>query len=46
MTKCHARVAHMAKHINMVGDPLWWGAWTRVPWSPPKFGAGTTRNNT
>jgi len=26
MTKWHAHVAHMAKHMNMVEAPLWWGA--------------------
>jgi len=25
MNKWHAHVAHMAKHTNMVGGPLWWG---------------------
>jgi len=32
MTKWHAQAAHMAKHMNMVGVPLWWGRWARVPW--------------
>jgi len=32
MTKWHAHVAHMAKHMNMVGGPLWWGA--RAPFPP------------
>jgi len=35
MTKWHAYVAHTAKHINMVGGPVWWEAL-----GPPKSGAG------
>jgi len=31
MTKWHVHVAHMAKHMNMVGDPLWWGPWPLGP---------------
>jgi len=37
MTLWHADVARMAKHMNMVRGPLWWGDWSR---SPPKSGAG------
>jgi len=33
MTNWHAYVLHMAKHVNMVGDPLWWGA--LGPMAPP-----------
>ena len=36
MTKWHPHVAHMAKHMNMVGGPVWWVG--RAPW-PPKSGA-------
>jgi len=31
MTKWHAHVVHMAKHMNMVGDPVWWEPWARSP---------------
>jgi len=31
MTKWHAHVAHMAKHINMVGAPFGGGPWARAP---------------
>jgi len=31
MTKRHAHVAHMAKHMNMVGGPFWWGTWAWAP---------------
>jgi len=31
MTKWHAHLAHMAKHTNMVGSPLWWETWARAP---------------
>jgi len=34
MTQWHAHVTQMAKNMNMVGDPLWWGSWTRAPWAP------------
>ena len=34
MTKWHAYVAHMAKHMNMVGGPLWWGALGPDPFPP------------
>jgi len=27
----HAHVVHMAKHMNMVGSPLWWGPWAPCP---------------
>jgi len=37
MTKWHAQVAHMAKHMNMVGGPLCWGSL-----GPPKSGAVAT----
>jgi len=40
MNKWHAHVVDMAKHMNMVGGPVWWGA--RAP-CPPKFGAGCRR---
>jgi len=32
----------MAKHTNMVGGPLWWGALGPAPWAPPKSGAGAS----
>jgi len=31
MTKWHAHVAHMAKHMNTVVGPLWWGVLWPVP---------------
>jgi len=31
MTYWHA---HVAKHMNMVEGPLWWGP--RAPWASPK----------
>jgi len=31
----HAHVAHMAKHMNMVGRPLWWGSLGSGPLGPP-----------
>jgi len=34
MTKFHAHVAHMAKHMNMVGGLLWWGALVPGPFPP------------
>jgi len=34
MTKWHAHVEHMAKHMNMVGDPLLWGALRPGPLGP------------
>jgi len=37
MTKWHAHVEHMAKHMNVVGSSLWWGALGHFP--PPKSGA-------
>ena len=37
MTKWHAHVARMAKHMNMVGDP--------GHLAPPKSGAGATGDN-
>jgi len=36
MTKWHA---HMAKHMNMVGGTLWWGALGPGPLAPPESGA-------
>jgi len=42
MTKWHAHVVHfvhMAKHMKMVGDPLWWRPWARPLGPPPKYGA-------
>jgi len=35
MTKWHAHVVHMAKHMNMVGVPFWWGALGPGPLSSP-----------
>jgi len=40
MTKWHAHVVHMTKHINMGGGPLWWVALGPSPLGPPKSGAG------
>jgi len=34
----YAHVAHMAKHMNLVGGPHWWGARALGP--TPKSGAG------
>jgi len=39
MTKWQAQVVHMAKHMNMVGDPFWWGALGSGLLGPPKSGA-------
>jgi len=39
MTKWQVHVAHMAKHMNMVGGPLWWGALGPGPLGPSKSGA-------
>ena len=36
MTKWHEHAAHMAKHMNMVGGPLWWGP------CPPKSSPDVT----
>jgi len=38
MTKWQAHVAHITKHMNMVGGPLWWGSLGPAPLSPPKSG--------
>jgi len=38
MTKWHAHFVHMAKHMNMVGDPVLWGA---LGQDPPKSGAAS-----
>jgi len=35
MTKWHAQVAHMAKHMNMVGALFGGGRWARAPWVSP-----------
>jgi len=35
MTKWHAHVAHMAKHMNMVGDPCLVGCPGPGPLGPP-----------
>jgi len=35
MTKWHAHVAHVAKHVNMVGGPFWWGTLGPGPLCPP-----------
>jgi len=43
MTKWHAHVAHMAKHMNMVGGPLWWWALGPGPLVHPKPGAAERR---
>jgi len=32
----------MAKRMNMVEGPLWWGSWARAPCAPPKSGAAMT----
>jgi len=39
MAKWHAHVTHMAKHMNMIGSPLWWGAW-----ASQKSGTGCSLN--
>jgi len=43
MAKWHARVAHTAKHMNMVDGPVWWG--TRAAWAPFKSDAARHRAN-
>jgi len=40
MTKWHAHVVYMAKHMNMVGALFDGGPWARAPWAPSKSGAG------
>jgi len=34
MTKWHAHIPHVAKHMNMLGGPLWWGALGPGPCPP------------
>jgi len=41
MSKGHAHFAHMAKHMNMVGNPSLVGALGPAPLGPPQSGAGS-----
>jgi len=34
MTKWHEYAVHMAKRMNMVGAPIWWGALGLPPKNP------------
>jgi len=34
MSKWHAQVAYMAKHMSVVGGPLWWGTLGQGPLAP------------
>jgi len=40
MTKRHAQVVHMAKHMNLVGEP-----WVRAPCPAPKSGIAVVKTN-
>jgi len=42
MTKWHAHVVPMAKHMDMVGGPFLVGALYPGPLGPPKSGAANT----
>ena len=45
MTKRHAHVVHMAKYMNMVGAPVWWGALDPGPLGSPLNPALQTVHN-